>query len=85
MIPASKSRQIHGYPRSCRNFVRVIFESGESLVSHNVDTEFIEVLADGGIYRKFLKPGDAPETTFEIIAEKVEAREYCNLHGLWKA
>ena len=46
--------------------------------------EFIELLADGKVYRKFLKPGDIPEATFEISAEKVEAREYCNIHGLWK-
>ena len=47
--------------------------------------EFIELLADGKTYRKFLKPGDKPEATFEITAKKVSAREYCNLHGLWKA
>ena len=47
--------------------------------------EWIEVIADGKAYRQFLKPGEAPEATFEIKAEKVTAREYCNLHGLWKA
>jgi superoxide reductase len=47
--------------------------------------EWIEVIADGKAYRKFLKPGEAPEATFEIKAEKVTAREYCNLHGLWQA
>ena len=47
--------------------------------------EWIEVIADGEAYRKFLNPGEAPEATFELKAEKVTAREYCNLHGLWKA
>ena len=47
--------------------------------------EWIEVIADGRAYRKFLNTGEAPEATFEIKAEKVIAREYCNLHGLWKA
>lgn len=47
--------------------------------------EFIELMADGKVYRKFLKPGEKPEATFEIAAEQVSAREYCNLHGLWKA
>jgi superoxide reductase len=47
--------------------------------------EWIEVIADGQAYRKFLNPGEAPEATFEIKAEKITAREYCNLHGLWKA
>lgn len=47
--------------------------------------EWIEVIADGSAYRKFLKPGDAPEAEFEIKAEKIGAREYCNIHGLWKS
>ena len=46
--------------------------------------EWIELIADGKAYREFLKPGDAPEATFCITADKVTAREYCNVHGLWK-
>ena len=47
--------------------------------------EWIELVADGVAYRKFLKPGDAPEAVFCIDASDVSAREYCNIHGLWKA
>lgn len=47
--------------------------------------EWIEVIADGRAYRQFLKPGDAPEASFNMKATQVTAREYCNLHGLWKA
>jgi len=47
--------------------------------------EWIEVIADGKAYRQFLEPGDTPEATFNIDTEKVVAREYCNVHGLWKA
>jgi len=47
--------------------------------------EWIEVIADGRICRKFLTPDDAPEATFCIQADKVTAREWCNLHGHWKA
>lgn len=47
--------------------------------------EWIEIIADGAAYRKFLTPGDKPEALFKIKAEKIEAREYCNLHGLWKS
>ncbi|MDP3011764.1 MAG: desulfoferrodoxin [Candidatus Hydromicrobium sp.] len=47
--------------------------------------EWIEIIADGASYRKFLKPGDKPEAEFCIKAEKIEAREYCNIHGLWKS
>jgi len=46
--------------------------------------EWIEVIADGKIFLKFLDPGDVPEAEFEIKAEKIIAREYCNIHGLWK-
>ena len=45
--------------------------------------EWIEIIADGKAYRQFLNPGDKPEATFQIKAEKIRAREYCNLHGLW--
>lgn len=47
--------------------------------------EWIELTADGVSYKKFLKPGDAPEAFFCIKADTVSAREYCNLHGLWKS
>ncbi len=46
--------------------------------------EWIEIIADGKVYRKFLKPGDQPEAEFCIKAEKIETREYCNIHGLWR-
>ena len=29
-------------------------------------------------------PGEAPEAVFKTDAQNVTAREYCNLHGLWK-
>lgn len=46
--------------------------------------EWIELIADSVSYRKFLKPGEPPEAEFCVKADKVTAREYCNLHGLWK-
>ena len=47
--------------------------------------EWIELSADGKVYRQFLTPTDKPEAIFLVTAEKVTAREWCNLHGLWKA
>ncbi len=47
--------------------------------------EWIEIIADGKAYRQFLNPGEAPEAVFPIKATQVTAREYCNMHGLWKA
>lgn len=46
--------------------------------------QWIELLADGKAYRQFLEPGDAPEAVFPVTGENLSAREYCNLHGLWK-
>ena len=47
--------------------------------------EWIELVADGVSYKKFLKPNDAPVAEFCIQAENVVAREYCNLHGHFKS
>jgi len=47
--------------------------------------QWIEIIADGRIYRQFLNPGDAPEAEFKVSADNIVAREYCNLHGHWKA
>ena len=47
--------------------------------------EWIQIIADGVISHKFLKPGDKQEAIFEIKADKIEAREYCSIHGLWKS
>lgn len=50
---------------------------------HYID--WIELIADGKSYRQFLKPGESPEARFMVEAEHVSAREFCNLHGVWKA
>jgi superoxide reductase len=47
--------------------------------------EWIEIIADGKVDKKFLKPGDAPKTEFNISPNEVVVRIYCNIHGLWKS
>ncbi|MBU0757074.1 MAG: desulfoferrodoxin [Nanoarchaeota archaeon] len=47
--------------------------------------QFIEVLADEKVYRKYLKPGAPAVAEFCVKADEIIAREYCNLHGLWKS
>lgn len=58
-------------------------------VAHPMDAahwiQWIELIADGRSYHKFLQPGDLPEAEFCLKANSVTAREYCNLHGHWKA
>lgn len=49
--------------------------------------EFIELICEkcGKVQRKYLKPGEQPEAEFTSESDKVTAREYCNVHGLWEA
>lgn len=59
-------------------------------VEHPMDGDhyitFIEVLLDGKVYRKELKPGDKPEMEVCCVEPgSLTAREYCNLHGLWQS
>ncbi|MFZ5596320.1 MAG: desulfoferrodoxin [Bacillota bacterium] len=76
--------------------VPVIEKSGDRVkvtvgsVAHPMEEkhyiEWVELIVDGKSYRKFLKPGETPVAEFCVPDGKViEAREYCNLHGAWKA
>ena len=47
--------------------------------------QWIELLTPKSVLRCELKPGCKPEATFFPNEECLCAREYCNLHGLWKA
>jgi superoxide reductase len=47
--------------------------------------EWVQVMAGGSAYRIFLKPGGPPSGTFKAGIGDVTAREYCNVHGLWKS
>lgn len=46
--------------------------------------EWIELVTPTEVFRKELKPGDKPEAVFLTSSSYLYAREYCNLHGLWK-
>lgn len=47
--------------------------------------EWIELYADGAVYRRFLRPGEKPEAEFCVNAKVLAARAYCNVHGLWRS
>lgn len=49
--------------------------------------QWVELTSEDGMFiqRQMLTPTDKPEAKFKTDAKKVVAREYCNLHGLWKA
>ena len=47
--------------------------------------EWVELVSDKSIQRKYLKPGEAPKVRFLLNGEKpLAVYAYCNLHGLWK-
>lgn len=48
--------------------------------------QWIELIADGQVLRQQLSPSDEPKAFFPYggEAKEITAREYCNLHGLWK-
>lgn len=47
--------------------------------------EWVQIVAGDKSYRIFLKPGIDPQGKFTVPREGITAREYCNLHGLWKS
>ena len=49
--------------------------------------QWIELHTENSEYRVFLKPGDKPEAEFPIGHKQLitGAREFCNLHGLWRS
>lgn len=47
--------------------------------------EWIEVIDGDKSCRHYLKPGQDPQAVFESLPPTVTAREYCNVHGLWKS
>ena len=49
--------------------------------------QWIAIETEQGRQRKTLKPEDKPVATFALAEgdKVIEAYEYCNLHGLWKA
>lgn len=83
-VDASKEKHVPVIEKTAEGFLVKV-----GAVAHPMEEkhfiEWIEVMADGISYRKSLKPGDTPEALFCIKAEQITAREYCNLHGLWKA
>ncbi|MDD3717681.1 MAG: desulfoferrodoxin [Actinomycetota bacterium] len=46
--------------------------------------EWVQIIVGDRCSRIFLKPGMAPEGKFTPPKKGITAREYCNLHGLWK-
>ncbi|MEN6318896.1 MAG: desulfoferrodoxin [Syntrophaceae bacterium] len=81
---------------SLEKHVPVVSNAGDDVVvkvgsvAHPMEKEhyieWIEAIKDGNtIFRQYLNPGDAPEAKFKTDMKGLMVREFCNLHGLWKA
>lgn len=81
---ASKEKHIPLIVKS-ENEVLVKIGSIEHPMEEKHYIEWIELQTTDNVYRKYLKPGDEPEAVFKTNEEIICAREYCNIHGLWKA
>lgn len=83
-VEASKEKHIPLIVKS-ENEVLVKIGSIEHPMEEKHYIEWIELQTPDNVYRKYLKPGDEPEAVFKTNEEIICAREYCNIHGLWKA
>ena len=64
---------------------RVTVGEGEHPMTEAHWIQWIELITDNNeVLRKYLEPTDKPVAEFKTDAKNVVAREYCNLHGLWK-
>jgi len=83
-VDASKEKHIPVVTAIDGGF-KVVVGSIEHPMEEKHFIEFIELVTPNGVLRRQLKPGDKPEACFKTKETEVYAREYCNLHGLWKS
>jgi len=83
-VDASREKHVPVITRTA-NGVKVTVGSVPHPMEEKHFIQWIEVLTEGRVHRQFLTPGANPEAFFDVTAAKLSAREYCNLHGLWRA
>jgi len=82
-VDAAKEKHVPVIEKTAEGIV-VKIGSVEHPMQDSHFIEWIQLLADGKAYRQFLNPGEKPVATFKVEGKDLSAREYCNLHGLWK-
>jgi len=83
-VDASKEKHIPLIERQ-ENQILIKVGSIEHPMEEKHYIEWIELQTSDNIYRKYLKPGEKPEAVFKTNEDIICVREYCNIHGLWKA
>ncbi len=83
-VDASKEKHVPVVKRVADGY-EVLVGSVEHPMEEKHYIEWIELISDNLVLRSNLKPGMKPYAKFTTPELKdVYAREYCNLHGLWK-
>jgi superoxide reductase len=83
-VDASKEKHIPVVER-LPNGIKVSIGSVPHPMEEKHFIEWIELIAGDTVVRQYLKPGQPAVAVFEgVKAGPVVAREFCNLHGLWK-
>jgi len=70
-------------PTECCVKVKVGSVAHPMTPEHHI--EWVQLIKGDMTRRTYLQPGDAPEAEFCCESDGAVAREYCNLHGLWKS
>ncbi|MBN2420633.1 MAG: desulfoferrodoxin [Deltaproteobacteria bacterium] len=83
-VDAAKEKHVPVIEKTSDGFKVKVGEAAHPMEEKHY-IEWIEIIADGKAYRQFLNAGESPEAIFKVDAVKVTAREFCNIHGLWKA
>jgi superoxide reductase len=83
LVDASKEKHVPVIAKTDSGY-KVTVGSAPHPMEEKHYIEWIELIADNRSDRQFLNPGEVPEAFFNGAAKTVTAREYCNLHGLWK-
>ncbi|MBN2101282.1 MAG: desulfoferrodoxin [Candidatus Aenigmarchaeota archaeon] len=82
-VDAAKEKHVPVIEKIDENRVKVKVGSVGHPMTEDHYIEFIEVVTEDRVLRKYLKPGEKPEKEFNIKGGTFKAREYCNIHGLW--
>lgn len=83
-VEASKEKHIPVIEKT-ENKILIKVGSIEHPMEEKHYIEWIELITPSSIYRKHLKPGEKPEAVFNTNEDILCVREYCSIHGLWKA
>lgn len=85
-VDASQEKHVPVIERTS-NGIKIKVGSAPHPMEQEHYIEWVQLITNGKSYRQFLKPGGIPEALLEInvSVSVIKAREYCNVHGLWKS